>query len=101
MSAIDPAFLSRVDLLLRYAELTHAARCRVWNNFIDSAGCDKFALSDEDVDRLAEVELNGREIKNMVKSALLLGTESGKVEMWVVEMLVKNRMVAEEAFEFL
>lgn len=99
MSSIDPAFQSRVDLLLHYLELTRAVRRRIWQNFITQAGYDKFNLSEADIGQLAEVEMNGREIKNLVKSALFLSTDGERVGMEILDMLVRNWSAALAAFE--
>ncbi|KAK4097619.1 P-loop containing nucleoside triphosphate hydrolase protein [Parathielavia hyrcaniae] len=79
-SRIDHAFQSRVDLFLPYHDLDASARKRVWHNFFEHFGSDKFDISTEDMDRLAELSLNGREIKNLLKSAQLLNARArGKV----------------------
>ncbi|KAJ9144054.1 P-loop containing nucleoside triphosphate hydrolase protein [Pleurostoma richardsiae] len=100
MSSIDHAFQSRVDLFLPYQDLTAATRRRVWEGFIDRAGRDKFAVSAADLDKLAEVKLNGREIKNLVKSANLLSLKSGdKIGMARLTMLANNRIEALDALD--
>jgi SpoVK/Ycf46/Vps4 family AAA+-type ATPase len=100
MASIDRAFQSRVDLFLPYADLTAAARRQVWENFIRRAGLDKFEVSGADLDRLAQVKLNGREIKNLIKSAHLLTLKSSeKIGMERLSMLAKNRTTALAALE--
>lgn len=99
VSSIDPVFQSRVDLLLHYPDLTPAARRQVWENFIRREGRDKFDLSEEDIEVLVEVEMNGREIKSLVKSALLLSLDGEKVGMGILDLLVRNRSAALDAFE--
>ncbi|PTB66806.1 P-loop containing nucleoside triphosphate hydrolase protein [Trichoderma citrinoviride] len=76
-ASLDHAFQSRVDLFLPYNDLTTAARRKVWQNFIVRAGGEtSFGVAEEDYDRLAELKLNGREIKNLIKSARLLNMKS-------------------------
>ncbi|UKZ54076.1 hypothetical protein TrVGV298_007881 [Trichoderma virens] len=78
-ASLDHAFQSRVDLFLPYSDLTTAARRQVWQNFIKRAGGDlRFKVAEQDYDRLAELKLNGREIKNLIKSARLLNMKSGQ-----------------------
>ncbi|KAL7933025.1 P-loop containing nucleoside triphosphate hydrolase protein [Trichoderma chlorosporum] len=78
-SSLDHAFQSRVDLFLPYSDLTTAARRQVWKNFVIRAGGEmRFKVSEEDYDRLSELKLNGREIKNLIKSARLLNMKSGQ-----------------------
>ncbi|KAL2161770.1 hypothetical protein VTH06DRAFT_7554 [Thermothelomyces fergusii] len=74
---IDPAFRSRVDLLLPYNDLGAAARRQVWTNFLRHFGREWFDVETSDLERLAELPLNGCEIKNLIKSALLLDTHAG------------------------
>ncbi|KAM5349424.1 hypothetical protein ACJ41O_005929 [Fusarium nematophilum] len=71
-SAIDPAFKSRLDLILPYSDLDEASRRKVWVNFVQKLGPGVASISDEDFDELAKTEMNGREIKNSIKMALVL-----------------------------
>jgi hypothetical protein len=80
---------------LPYKDLTFEARKKVWQNFIRRAGGDESTVSDEDMDKLAEIELNGREIKNLIKSAHLLSLKSGGVlKADRLLMLAQNRVTA-------
>jgi hypothetical protein len=74
---IDHAFQSRIDLFLPYRDLGSAARRKVWENTMNHLGRDKFGAGDADLDRLAELALNGREIKNLIKTAQLLSYKRG------------------------
>jgi AAA+ superfamily predicted ATPase len=98
ISSLDHAFQSRVDLFLPYADLTWTARRQVWAHFINRTGQDKFSISEKEMDQLAEAKLNGREIKNLVKSAHLLSLKGGeKIGMDRVHGLAQNRLRALEA----
>ena len=77
-SAMDPAFESRIHLTIRYPQLDRAARKSIWTNFIDVAH-DGNRLTDEDLTALAEEEINGRQIKNVVKTAQLLARTNAEV----------------------
>ncbi|KAM5353409.1 hypothetical protein ACJ41O_000059 [Fusarium nematophilum] len=91
-ASIDPAFQSRVDLFLPYKDLTVPARRQVWRNFITRAGGD---VSAEHLDTLAEIHLNGREIKNLIKSVHLLSLKGGgKMQIDRLLMLARNRVAA-------
>lgn len=72
ISAIDPAFKSRLDLIIPYSDLNEASRRKVWTNFIGLLGAGAASVSEEDFDVLAKAQLNGREIKNCIKTALVL-----------------------------
>lgn len=78
---IDPAFASRIHVAMQYGNLSAASRKRVWRNFLLGAGAGggqdkakrlRAKISEKDLDELAQLELNGRQIKNAVKMAQLL-----------------------------
>jgi SpoVK/Ycf46/Vps4 family AAA+-type ATPase len=79
--AIDKAFRSRMDLILRYADLDFLARKAVWENFLDALKDGTVDRSGIVVDELAREELNGREIKNLIKTANVLGCDDGQLTM--------------------
>jgi len=91
-----------VDLFLAYRDLTVEARLKVWEGFIERAGRDRFDV-DVDAERLAQlakIKLNGREIKNLVKSAHLLCLKGGeKITFDKLHMLAQTRVVALEAIQ--
>ncbi|KAI5926702.1 P-loop containing nucleoside triphosphate hydrolase protein [Camillea tinctor] len=92
IASVDHAFRSRIDLLLPYHDLTSEARRQVWENFIDHAGREKFEVDSESLDRLAQLPLNGREIKNLIKSAHFLSFRNGsKVPMDRIYALANGR----------
>jgi hypothetical protein len=66
---IDAAFESRIHLSLMYHGLSFESRRQVWITFTKGQG-----FSDEQIDALALMELNGRQIKNILKTAQLLAT---------------------------
>lgn len=68
---IDPAFESRIHVSLTYQPLGFDSRRHIWTQFLGRT-TNTETLTDEQLDRLAEVELNGRQIKNLVKTAGLL-----------------------------
>lgn len=96
ITSIDHAFQSRVDLFLPYHDLSSTARRQVWENFINKAGRERFELTDESLDQLSELKLNGREIKNMIKSAQLLSMKEagGKVPVDRLLLLANKRVEA-------
>lgn len=74
---IDAAFESRIHLSLQYEDLDLASRRHVWSSFVDRiANAAPFA--EEELDRLAEQNMNGRQIKNVLKTAQLLATKQGE-----------------------
>lgn len=83
IESMDPAFESRIHLSLQYHELDKAARRQVWSTFLHRSSemeeSNVGAFSDADLDRLAKVPLNGRQIKNMLKTAQLLASRYDEV----------------------
>lgn len=72
---IDAAFQSRIHVHMKYANLTRRSRRRIWSTFIGQTAAQ---IEAEELDELAEVSLNGRQIKNLVKTAQLLALEDGE-----------------------
>ncbi|KAF5569175.1 TOB3 (member of AAA-ATPase family) [Fusarium phyllophilum] len=73
VSAFDPAFESRIHLTIHYPNLDYTSRLHIWKTFVGICN-DGNSISEDELDKLAAVELNGRQIKNVVKTARLLAT---------------------------
>ncbi|OMP88103.1 ATP-dependent zinc metalloprotease FtsH [Diplodia seriata] len=71
---IDAAFESRIHLSLQYEDLDFASRRHVWSSFLGRIA-NTAPFEDADVDLLAEQSMNGRQIKNVLKTAQLLATK--------------------------
>jgi len=69
VKTFDPAFFSRISLAIAYPKLDRQHRRNVWDNVLRSAGVD---ASQIDLGKLAEFEVNGRNIKTAVRSAQTL-----------------------------
>lgn len=87
MGIFDEAFKSRIQLNLRYENLGKEQRLQIWENFIDrlealhmqdNGDTVAFELDVGDirdhVDSLAQPNLNGREIRNIISIARQLAT---------------------------
>lgn len=76
VETFDEAFVSRIHLSLRYEELSVKARHRVWKLFIEkvmkSEGLEVGGITDKDYMDLARRDVNGRQIKNLVRAAQAL-----------------------------
>ncbi|KAJ5679320.1 hypothetical protein N7462_007564 [Penicillium macrosclerotiorum] len=68
---IDPAFESRIHVSLAYKDLDASSRRHIWTQFLGRSA-NTAPFTDEQLDKLARVPLNGRQIKNMIKTASLL-----------------------------
>lgn len=71
---MDPAFQSRIHINMEYPGLDTAARSQIWNNFLISIDNE---LSEEQISLLSDVEINGRQIKNILKTGDLLARHRG------------------------
>ena len=71
---MDAAFESRIHLTLNYAELDKPSRRQVWSKFLtrNSQIAHTGNFTETDLDKLAKVQMNGRQIKNVLKTAQLL-----------------------------
>ena len=83
VETFDDAFQSRIHIALRYGELTAKAKKSVWKMFLDRCrekeGTEVADFSDYDLDILSRKELNGRQIKNAVRTAQALALNEKKM----------------------
>ncbi|KAI2465774.1 putative AAA family ATPase [Annulohypoxylon bovei var. microspora] len=73
VEAIDPAFQSRIHVTIRYPPLRAEARRQIWKRFIENSQPDT-TVKEKDFDELKRIRVNGREIKNLAKTAQLLAS---------------------------
>lgn len=71
---MDPAFQSRIHISMEYPSLNTDSRKQVWTNFLNAV---ENGVSGDELDTLAGVEINGRQIKNVLKTAGLLARRKG------------------------
>ncbi|KAE9362679.1 P-loop containing nucleoside triphosphate hydrolase protein [Stipitochalara longipes BDJ] len=79
VNVFDPAIKSRINLAIKYQSLDVESRRDLWSLFITSA-CSKVTpewLDDKYLDKLSKEELNGRQIKNTVRTAQALALADG------------------------
>ena len=78
----DDAFQSRIHIALRYDSLDHRAKKAIFKIFIERVRVlEKISLmpfTEEDYTALARHELNGRQIKNTVRTAQALAVNKGE-----------------------
>jgi hypothetical protein len=79
IGAFDPAFKSRIHLAIKYNPLTKAFRRDLWCNFVIRASKDTWPdwMDGACLDQLSLPELNGRQIKNIVRTAQALALSVG------------------------
>ena len=76
VGTFDEAFKSRIHLAIRYFKLDEEQRLEIWRNFIQMLGRTKERVDVDDLERnankLAQTELNGRQIRNVITLARYL-----------------------------
>ena len=81
---IDQAFYSRISIGLRFGEADDAKRKSIWTNLTAAAG-----VSSLDLDKLAQHDLNGRQIKNVIKLAMKLArAKNGAVDNALIDSVI-------------
>ncbi|RPB19365.1 hypothetical protein L211DRAFT_638185 [Terfezia boudieri ATCC MYA-4762] len=92
VETFDEAFQSRIHIALRYSDLDRKAKKQIWNSFLnivakDEASGDSANATDtplrevvtkDELENLARRELNGRQIKNVVRTAQALAHNKGE-----------------------
>ncbi|KAF2822706.1 P-loop containing nucleoside triphosphate hydrolase protein [Ophiobolus disseminans] len=110
VQTFDPAFQSRIHISLSYLPLSVESRRTVWANFLASASTSNsdpspnHSISDKQLAELALMDMNGRQIKNILKIARLLASRKGEVlgkehiltTLDVTQHLHKETMASEE-----
>lgn len=116
VSVFDPAIKSRIHLAIKYHALPLQSRRDLWKVFISRASKDSAEWLDEEcLDRLGNENLNGRQIKNAVRTAQALAlsdacelkashiyqslTAMSMFEVNFAEETLGNRENAEESLE--
>lgn len=81
----DDAFKSRIHVPLKYDELDSASRIAIWRNFLEKlkkgeqGGGVEVQVDEAGYEELAQARLNGRQIKNVVRTAKSLAAYGGGV----------------------
>jgi len=72
VNTFDEAFESRIHLSINYTGLTQESRREVWANFFNRMKREDRDVSEEDIDAFSRKDINGRVIKNVMKTAGLV-----------------------------
>lgn len=64
VKVFDAAFFSRISVCLNYQDLDTDDRIQVWTNLLQAA---KVPFNSTEIGKLADFELNGRQIKNVIR----------------------------------
>jgi len=71
VNTFDPAFQSRIHISLDYQELSMPSRRMIWKSFIETGPLEN-RVTDAQLNSLSLLHMNGRQIKNVLKTAQLL-----------------------------
>ncbi|OBZ76844.1 ATPase family AAA domain-containing protein 3B [Grifola frondosa] len=78
IKTFDEAFLSRIHVALHFQELSKSAKKQVWVAFLKKVGVEEDDIGAEFLERLAERNINGRQIKNATRTANSLAASKGE-----------------------
>jgi len=90
VKTFDEAFLSRIHIALHFTSLSAEARTQVWTAFLKKAGVEiGVSITAEELVRLAERDINGRQVKNATRTANSLALSRGETLQFkhIVEVL--------------
>ncbi len=71
----DEAFRSRISINIGYNELNEDSRNKIWTNLLKASNVN---ISIEDIQKLSQIEMNGRQIKNCIRMGQCLAKDSNE-----------------------
>ena len=99
VSTFDDAFKSRIHVPLKYNDLTVESRKKIWKNFLGKLD-DSVQMNEEGYDGLAQANINGRQIKNVIRTAKSLAQYHGeKLDRTKLEQVIKIQEEFEQELE--
>lgn len=69
VNTFDDAFKSRIHVPLKYNDLTASSRKQIWKNFLGKLDGEEVSMDEKGYEGLARANINGRQIKNVVRTA--------------------------------
>ena len=75
VSTFDAAFQSRIHLTIDYPKLDLHSKKLIWQTFVRPQSDAGSNIREKDINALAKTDMNGREIKNTIKTARLLASQ--------------------------
>jgi hypothetical protein len=96
VATFDDAFKSRIHVPLKYGELPASSRVKVWKNFLEKVE-GGIEIDEKGYEKLAEGKLNGRQIKNVVRTAKSLAAyKKRKLDTAQLQQVMHIQMAFEE-----
>ena len=100
VSTFDGAFKSCIHLPLRYGNPFVASRLKMWKNFLDGVRGVDVDVDEQGFRRLAAKPLNGRQIRNVVRTATgLVAFRKRRLDLKQLEQVVDIQLTFVEEFE--
>ncbi|KAK4496512.1 hypothetical protein PRZ48_012492 [Zasmidium cellare] len=97
VDCFDDAMKSRIHVPLKYSDLTPESRKMIWQNFLQREGV---VVDEAGYDRLAEAGINGRQIKNVIRTAGSLAQWRGvKMDCGLLEQVIRIQVEFEEELD--
>jgi AAA+ superfamily predicted ATPase len=100
VNTIDEAFRSRITIAIEFKELSYTARRKIWTTFVNNV--DRSLVDHtkilEEVTEWANVNLNARQIRNIVltaESLALAKGEGGRIEPDDIQIVLNHTMQVE------
>ncbi|KAL0936383.1 uncharacterized protein CTRU02_208598 [Colletotrichum truncatum] len=72
---LDPAVYSRIHLTINYPALDQPSRLKIWQTFLEKNGSN---MSKSELEALSEIEVDGRRIRNIVKTSGIMANREGR-----------------------
>ncbi|KAK5127414.1 hypothetical protein LTR85_006753 [Meristemomyces frigidus] len=89
VATFDDAFKSRIHVPLKYNDLTVDSRKQIWKNFLGKLE-EGVHIDEGGYERLAQANINGRQIKNVIRTAKSLAQYHGqKLDRSKLEQVIK------------
>ena len=73
---LDPAVYSRIHLTINYPALDFDSRLQIWKTFLGRE--EGHTVAEDELEVLAGLEMNGRRIKNVTKTARIMAKRKGR-----------------------
>ena len=100
VNTFDDAFKSRIHVPLKYNDLTISSRKKIWKNFLSKLEGANVEMDEKGYESLAQAEINGRQIKNVIRTAKSLAQfHEQKLDQRALEQVIKIQMEFEQELE--
>lgn len=97
VDCFDDAMKSRIHVPLKYSDLTAESRKKIWKNFLERDGVK---IDEDGYERLAQAEINGRQIKNVIRTAKSLAQWRGMgLDCGLLEQVIGIQVEFEEELD--